>query len=113
TEPSWVIDKPWYLYFYKWVISYDATCDRVPITARVGNCPVVTYKSKPYNSTPRLHPNPFTDVFFVAEGFSNAQAKVSDLSGRKLLEFRVNGQTITELKTIKPGSYILEIYNGK
>lgn len=72
--------------------------------------------SSPLVAQPKVsvYPNPFVSYFKVSGIKEVADVNVSDITGRKLFEYRnvSNNQTINGLNQLNPGLYFIEVVEG-
>jgi hypothetical protein len=55
-----------------------------------------------------IFPNPATDILYV-NGVSNGNALIFDVSGKLLMEFRINGIAQIDVARLEAGAYFIEI----
>lgn len=111
TVPSWVISKPWYLYFYHWKITYGKGCNRIPVVAKVGNCGITTaiqnYETQPVFN---FYPNPFTDVLYIqGKNLEGQKVRIFNSSGINVLSGVIEKNQVTGAEHLAPGLYYAEV----
>ena len=101
--PTWITDKPYYMYGYNWKVTTGNPCDRTPVYAIVdpGTCVLSNSKSQK-ETTFTIYPNPSTGVVNWEE---TTNWEVYSILGVKVAEG--NGKS-ADLSNQRKGYYILK-----
>jgi hypothetical protein len=62
-----------------------------------------------------VYPNPFTDFLTISGISESANVSISDISGRKIAEYKdvTNNQNLSGLSGLKSGIYMVKVTEGK
>lgn len=102
TEPEWIKNSPWYLFFYNWKVTREsgASCVAVPMVVNVDWSVDVT-ESKPHEKRLEAYPNPTTGQLHLTESVS---WELYSIEGTHIKSGE--GQEV-EMKSLTKGMYIL------
>ena len=105
TEPSWMKDKPWYLFFYNWKITQEAGAACLPSEMQVDvtdDCITALQKDEGIKGVV-VYPNPTMDVLTLSR---SSKWKLFDMQG--VLLQQGEGSEIN-LSMVNRGVYLLQI----